>query len=104
MTQVATKVADVEYRRIKVLEKMGYYRNVADFVRDAIRARLEEMSYVLDLRNIPDEKAKGEILDYFKSHEIVYPSDIGTNLHLDMEQVLRILDELKKEEVVKGLE
>jgi len=54
------------------------------------------MTCVLELR-IPDEKAKKEILDYFKSHEVVYPSDIGTNLHLDMEQVLRVLDELKVE-------
>ncbi len=92
------------YRRIKTLEKMGYYRNVADFVRDAIRSRLEEMTYVLELRNISDEKAKEEILDYFKRHEVVYPSDIGNDLHPDMEQSLRILDELKGERIVNGLE
>jgi len=62
------------------------------------------MTCILELRNIPDEKAKEEILDYFKSHETVYPSDICTNLHLDMEQVLGVLDELKEEGVVKGLQ
>lgn len=42
-----------------------------------------------------------KILEYYKTHEIVYPSDIAFEYDLDLREVVRIIDDLIREGKVK---
>ncbi len=55
------------------------------------------VKYLLELREIADDKAKSELLEYIKGRDRVYPSDIADALKLPLEQVFRIADKLLKE-------
>ncbi len=58
------------------------------------------------LREIADEQAKKELLEYIKGKESIYPSDIADALRLPMEQVFSIVNKLfvegRVEEVIES--
>ncbi len=49
---------------------------------------------IIELREIADEQAKKELLDYIKGKYSIYPSDIADALRLPVEQVFRIVNKL----------
>lgn len=49
---------------------------------------------ILELREIGDEQAKKELLEFIKWKESVYPSDIADALRLPLDQVFRIINGL----------
>ena len=55
----------------------------------------------MELRNIGDEEAREEIIKMIKeSKKPVYYSDMIKNLHLDLMQVVRVVEELEEEGLV----
>ena len=52
---------------------------------------------VIELRDIPKEEAKQEILAMFQSGEILFYSDLATKLRLDLPLVVEICQELGQE-------
>lgn len=74
----------------------GFYMNTADFVRQAVREKLQAVE-VIEVRNVSKRKAKKEILDYLKKNRKAYPSDIADALRLDIDLVMVMVRELIQE-------
>ena len=89
-----------ELEEIKMLIEEGFYMNVADFVRMAVREKLESIK-ITNVRNIDGKKAKKEIIEYIKDNKKAYPSDIADALQLDFDTVLNVIKELTKEGRIK---
>jgi hypothetical protein len=56
---------------------------------------------VVILREIPRDQAKKEIVELFNKSGTLYFSDIAENLRLDLELVVQLCEELKKEGKIK---
>ena len=74
--------------------------NTADFVRMAVREKLESIS-IINVRNVSEEKAKKEVIDYLKNNKRAYPSDVADALQMDFDMVLSIIKELIAEGRIK---
>jgi Arc/MetJ-type ribon-helix-helix transcriptional regulator len=99
---VATKLPPVELEEINKLVESGIFLSSADFVRQAIRDKLEAIK-VIKIRDIDYNTAKKEILGYYQSYESSYMSDVANNLELDLELVAKITEELIKEGRIKDI-
>ncbi len=85
--QAAVKLTPKEYEGVEHLVKAGYFLNVSDFVRSAVRDKLEALKPTL-VRRIPAQAAQREIYHYVKSHPDVYPDEVADALNLDLETVM----------------
>ncbi len=85
--QAAAKLTPKEFESVEKLVKAGYYLNVSDFVRSAVRDKLDVMKPVL-VRRISPRVAQSEIFSYIKTHPDVYPDEIADALNLDIETVM----------------
>ena len=97
---VSARLSPKELKEIEKLVEEGFYMNIADFVRTAVREKLESIQ-IIDVRNVSKEKAEKEIIEYLKKNKKAYPSDIADALQLDFDLVLEIIKELAKEGRVK---
>ena len=93
---VSARLSPKEIEEIEKLVDEGFYMNTADFVRSAVREKLESVK-IIDIRNVGREKAEKEIIEYLSKKENAYASEISEYLKLDLELVFSILKELKKE-------
>ncbi len=75
----------------------------AEAIREAIRHYAEELRglEVVELRDIPREQAKKEILEYIKGKDRVWAGEIADALRLDLSLVNDILMELWSEGYVE---
>ncbi len=94
--QVSSRIPPKFVSEIEDLVKEGYYLNISDFVREAVREKLESIKEI-KLRDISLAEAKKEIYRYLLEHPSVYPYDIANALNLELSLVHEALSELKKE-------
>ena len=85
--QAAVKLTPREHEAVKRLVKAGYFLNISDFVRSAVRDRLEALKPT-QVRRISAGAAQREVHQYIKSHPDVYPDEIADDLNLDLETVM----------------
>ena len=97
---VSARLSPKELEEIEKLVEEEFYMNTADFVRTAVREKLESIQ-IIDVRNVSKEKAEKEIIEYLKKNKKAYPSDIADALQLDFDLVLEIIKGLAKEGRVK---
>ena len=71
--------------------------NIADFVRTAVREKIEAVKVIEIRDNVSFSQAKKEILDYLSKKENSYASDVSEDLKLDLDLVFSVLKELKRE-------
>ncbi len=101
MTQVSgSRLTEFMEKRIQELVDEGMYTSVSEFIRDAVREKLEDIE-VMDLRDISHKEAKKEILNYIKSKGRAWTSEIADDLRLDLEIVVKVLNELSNEGKIK---
>ena len=93
------RLPEIEKQRVEQLVKMGYYLNAADFLRDAVRSKLEEFEFAIP-RNIKMPTVKKEVLQLVREQPNLYADEIAAKLNLDIETVIRVIDELIKEKKV----
>ncbi|KHO48216.1 MAG: hypothetical protein QT00_C0001G0230 [archaeon GW2011_AR5] len=93
---VSARLSPKEMEAIEILVGEGFFMNTADFVRMAVREKLESIK-IVDARNLPKEKAQKEIIEYLKDNKKAYPSDIADALQLDFDLVLSIVKDMIKE-------
>jgi len=93
---VGAKLTPVEYSEIEKLVNAGIYLNVSDFIRSAVREKLESIR-VVRVRDVDYKDAKKEVLGYLKSYHEAYPHQIAEELELDYDLVWEITEGLKKE-------
>jgi Arc/MetJ-type ribon-helix-helix transcriptional regulator len=93
--QVAAKISDVEYKQIRRLVSGGLYINSSDFVRDAVRRRLGEISSVAKI-NSP--KLREELYHYMKERGgLVWPDEAARELGYSVIEILEALKKLERE-------
>ena len=97
---VGTKIPQKEYERINELVQEGLFLNAADFIRVAIRDKLQAYDNPITLRDIPYEQQREEIIEYIKEHPNVDAVDIADELLLDAFEVNDIIVELLKEGII----
>ena len=99
-TQVSgVRLAEQERQRVEQLVKMGYYVNLADFLRDAVRSKLQEFEFRF-VRKMALDKAKKEVFQFIRTNPNVYADEIAAKLDLDIETVLKAIEELAAEKKV----
>ncbi|MBI2971008.1 MAG: hypothetical protein HYY37_01160 [Candidatus Aenigmarchaeota archaeon] len=97
---VSARLSPKEMEAIETLVEEGFYMNTADFVRMAVREKLESIK-IIDVRDLSKDKARKEVIEYIKDNKQAYPSDISDALKIDFDMVLEIVKELAKEGRVK---
>ena len=90
---VSARISPKELEEIEILVSEGFYMNMADFVRSAVREKLDAIK-VIDVRNVDNTRAEKEIIEYMKKNKNAYPSDIADALNLDFDAVLEIIKNL----------
>ncbi|KUO40527.1 MAG: hypothetical protein AVW05_03585 [Hadesarchaea archaeon DG-33] len=98
--QAAVKLTPKEYEGVERLVKAGYFLNVSDFVRFAVRDKLEALKPTI-VRRISTQKAMREVYQYIKSHPEVYPDEIADALSMDLEAVMGAVSALISKKKVK---
>ncbi len=98
--QAAVKLTLREYEGVERLVKAGYFLNVSDFVRFAVRDKLEALKPTF-VRRISAQKAMREVYQYIKSHPEVYPDEIADVLNMDLETVMDAVSVLISKKKVK---
>lgn len=81
---------------IGALVKAGLYLSKGEFIREAIREKLQSIE-VLKLREVSPQQAKKEILQFIAKKRNAWTSDIANELELDLDLVMSILRELRDE-------
>jgi len=94
--QVTTKIPKVDYEKIRQLVNVGFYINISDFVREAIRAKLAELE--LSSKLDPPETMKARVYEYFKERGgVAWPDEAAKELGYSVIDVLNALQMLKDE-------
>lgn len=100
---ISTKLPPLELEEINDLVKAGAFLSTSDFIREAIRDKLEAIK-VVNLRDVDYKTAKLEILGYYKENNRAFISDVANDLEFDLELVANITNELVKEGRLKDIE
>lgn len=93
---VGAKLTQNEIGQINKLVEAGFYLNPSDFIREAVREKLAAIK-VIEYRDVDYQTAKKEVAGYFQMKGEAYASDASTDLELDYELVIKIMDDLEKE-------
>ena len=96
---MGVRLADMEKERVGQLVRMGYYLNAADFLRNAVRSKLEEFEFVFP-RKAKLAAAKKEVLRLIREQPNLYADEIARKLNLDIETVIRAIDDLIRDKKV----
>ncbi|MFH1586537.1 MAG: hypothetical protein ABID38_01620 [Candidatus Diapherotrites archaeon] len=100
---VGTKLTHMEYEKVQNLVDAGMYLNVSDFIRDAIREKMDGIE-IIKLRDIDYKTAKKEILSYFEKYNEAYTDEAANDLGIDLETAFKITGELIKEKRLDVIE
>jgi Arc/MetJ-type ribon-helix-helix transcriptional regulator len=93
--QVSARLSPQENDRIERLVAAGYCLNTSDFVRMAVREKLQGLA-VAEAQRPPAKEAKRQILAYLDEHGQAYASDIALDLGLDISLVFAVLKNLQE--------
>lgn len=99
----ATRLTKKDEETINRLIKSGVFMNMSDFIREAVREKLErlgETKVVFVRGGITKEQAKKEIMNYAKKHPGSYVSDAADALGIDIVLAFEAARELRED---KGL-
>lgn len=77
----------------KIVEVSGAYTSEAEFVRDAIREKLQQVA-ISEVKDMPKGKLEQLIVDYIKEHGRAYPSDIAADLTVPYFTVIDLINRL----------
>ena len=94
---IRTRITQKERKRIQELIDAGKYLDIVDFLRNAVRDKLEE-SEIVEIRDLRRSKAKRLILDYYKRYnKEAFVSDVANDLGLDFDMAFDLTLDLIKE-------
>ena len=86
-----------------VVNATGMYSSEAEFVRDAVRSKLGEVS-IVETKSIPEERIGEEIVKYIREKGKAYPSDITADLGISYFTVVKAIEKLVREGVLESTE
>ena len=95
--QVAVRLSKTDYVKIQQLVEAGLYRSSADFLREAVRDKLESME-VVSVQDVDLRKAERMIEDHLIKHPgPSFASEIADALGLEYGVTLKIIQKLLEE-------
>lgn len=56
---------------------------------------------IIIIDEISQGEARKRIVDYLEEHDLVYPSELSENLHIDYDLVWEIIGELDEEGIIE---
>jgi metal-responsive CopG/Arc/MetJ family transcriptional regulator len=77
----------------KIVEASGGYSSEAEFVRDAVREKVQQFA-IVSVKDIPDQELRDLVVEYIKKHGKAYPSDIAADLQVPYFTLLNIINDL----------
>jgi len=98
--RLSAVVSPQEYRRVERLVKAGAADSVAQLVREAVAEYVDKLDAgkLLNLRTIPLEQARKEVINYLENHAgTVWPDEMAEELGIDYRIVLNVVQDLLKE-------
>jgi len=98
--EVVTELTRREYERAQRLVDAGYFLNVSDFVRSAVRDKLNATKPTLAHKASP-KAVQNEVYSYIKSHPNVYPDEIADALNLNIETVMDTVTTLMSKKKIR---
>ena len=93
--QISSRLPLKFISEIESLVNEGYYISASDFVREAVRDKLDEIKEIR-LREVSLNDAKEEIYRYLLQNPDSYPYEIANELWLELSLVHEALIELRK--------
>lgn len=98
----ATRLASREEGIIEKLIDRGVYLNTSEFIREAVREKLERLGEMRIIVAKPVSKsiAKKQLLSYFKEHPGSYVSEAADALGIDVASAFEAASELVKDKKV----
>ncbi|GEM_PF-6540574 len=84
----------------EVVKRTGLYNNEAEFIREAVREKLEEIE-VVEPVDLSDEEIYERVLSFISERERTYPSDICIELGIPYFKVLEVLEKLVEKGIVE---
>jgi len=95
--QIAVRLSKADFVKIQQLVEAGLYRSSADFLREAVRDKLESME-VVSVRNVDLRKAEKMIEDYLVKHPgPSFASEIADALGLEYSLTFKTIRKLLEE-------
>jgi len=95
--QLAVRLSKADYATVQQLVKAGLYRSSADFLREAVRDKLESLE-IVSVRNVDSRKAERMIEDYLVKHPgPSFASEIADALGLDCDVTFKTVHKLLEE-------
>lgn len=96
---IPTRFSEDELRKIdSLLGKIGL-RSRSEFIREAVQYYLNNVAEtrVIELRDVSNDQAKREILEYIRKKKEAETFDIANDLRLDLNLTMKALRELWEE-------
>lgn len=102
---IAIRLPVKDHKMITKLVEMGYYMNISDFIRDAVRDKLGDLmeQKIVKIREIDKTEAKKEIINYLDRKTNAWTYEIADDLGLDLRLVHEAIEELEREGLVGGV-
>jgi Arc/MetJ-type ribon-helix-helix transcriptional regulator len=95
--QLAVRLSKRDYAKIQQLVEAGLYRSSADFLREAVRDKLESME-VVSVQEVDTRKAERMIEDYLSKHPgPSFASEIADALGLEYGVTFKTIHKLLEE-------
>ena len=86
----------------KIVEASGAYASEAEFVRDAVRERLRQVS-ISEVRDISEEELEKMLVEYIEKRERAYPSDIAADLKVPYFTVTDVIQRLTEKGILEPI-
>jgi len=95
--QLAVRLSKADYAMVQKLVKAGLYRSSADFLREAVRDKLESLE-VVSVRDLDSRKAERMIEDYLVKHPgPSFASEVADALGLEYSITFKTVHKLLEE-------
>ncbi len=84
----------------RVVRMSGAYSNEAEFVREAIREKLQKVA-IVEAKDVSHAELQKQLIAYIKEKGKAYPSDITTDLGIPYFSAIEIINKLVEEGILE---
>ena len=98
--EIVAEIAPKDFEDMDNLIKKGVFVDSSDFLRQAVRDKLNEYE-IIEIRDVDRINAREEIIDYCEQHENFDVAVIADDLNLDVFLVYDIVQELIDEKIIE---
>lgn len=86
----------------KIVEASGAYASEAEFIRDAVREKLQQVA-ISEVKDISEEQLEKLLVEYIEKREKAYPSDIAADLKVPYFIVTDMIQRLTEKGILEPI-